>query len=117
MPLVQVFTSAPAPAAEAQKSLLSDLSRLLAQRFGKPERWVMTCLVPDLAMTFGGAPAPAAFVAVKNVGKMTSDDTTGLSAALCDRLSSGLGVARDRIYVEFTDAVGYLWGWNGETFG
>jgi hypothetical protein len=25
-------------------------------------------------------------------------------------------LARDRIYVEFTDAVGYLWGWNGETF-
>ena len=117
MPLVQVFTSAPAPAADAQKSLLSELSRLLAQRFGKPERWVMTCLVPDLAMTFGGAPAPAAFVAIKNVGKMTPDDTATLSSALCDRLSAGLGLARDRIYVEFTDAVGYLWGWNGETFG
>jgi phenylpyruvate tautomerase len=117
MPLVQVFTSAPAPAADAQKTLLADLSKLLAARFGKPERWVMTCLCPELAMTFGGAPAPAAFVAVKNVGKMSAADTTALSGALCDRLSAGLGVARDRIYVEFTDAVGYLWGWNGETFG
>jgi hypothetical protein len=77
----------------------------------------MTCLCADLAMTFGGTPAPAAFVAVKNVGKMTADDTNALSAARCDRLSPALGVARDRIYVEFTDAVGYLWGWNGETFG
>src|ERR1700744_958273 len=113
MPLCQVFTSAPAPAADAQKALLADLSKLLAERFGKPERWVMTCLVPQLAMTFGGAAAPAAFVAIKNVGKMTADDTRTLSAALCDRLAGGLGIARDRIYVEFADAVGYLWGWNG----
>ncbi len=117
MPLVQIFTSAPPPAPDAQSSLLGDLSKLLAARFHKPERWVMTCLCPDLAMTFGGTTAPAAFVAVKNVGKMTADDTTGLSAALCDRLSPALGVARDRIYVEFTDAAGYLWGWNGGTFG
>jgi phenylpyruvate tautomerase len=117
MPLVQVFTSAPAPAPEAQKALLGDLSKLLAARFGKPERWVMTCLQPGLGMTFGGTPAPAAFVAVKNIGKMTPDDTTRLSGEICDRLAPALGVARDRIYIDFADAVGYLWGWNGETFG
>ena len=117
MPLVQIFTSAPPPAAAEQNALLADLSKLLAARFHKPERWVMTCLCPNLAMTFGGTPAPSAFITVKNVGKMTADDTNGLSAALCDRVSAGLGVARDRIYIEFSDAAGYLWGWNGETFG
>jgi phenylpyruvate tautomerase len=117
MPLIQVFTSAPSPAADAQKALLADLSKLLAARFGKPERWVMTCLAPGLAMTFGGAPAPAAFVAVKNVGKMTAGDTETLSSEICGRLAAGLGVAHDRIYIEFADAVGYLWGWNGGTFG
>lgn len=117
MPLIQVFTSAPAPAAEAQKALLADLSKLLAVRFGKPERWVMTCLEAGLGMTFGGTPAPAAFVAVKNVGKMKADDTETLSGELCERLATGLGVARDRIYIEFVDAVGYLWGWDGGTFG
>ena len=117
MPLIQVFTSAPAPAADAQKALLADLSKLLAARFGKPERWVMTCLEAGLAMTFGGASAPAAFVAVKNVGKMTASDTETLSGELCERLATGLHVARDRIYIEFADAVGYLWGWDGGTFG
>ena len=82
MPLIQVFTSAPAPAADAQRALLADLSKLLAARFGKPERWVMTSLQPGVAMTFGGAPAPAAFVAVKNVGKMTADDTETLSSEI-----------------------------------
>lgn len=117
MPLIQVFTSAAAPAGDRQEALLSDLSRLLAAKFKKPERWVMTCLVPDLAMTFGGAPAPSAFVAVKNVGKMTPGETSDLSSDICDRLVAALGIARDRIYIDFADAVGYQWGWNGETFG
>jgi phenylpyruvate tautomerase PptA (4-oxalocrotonate tautomerase family) len=117
MPLVQVFTSARAPSAEGGAALLSDLSRLLAERFAKPERWVMTCLQPGLAMTFGGAPAPAAFVAVRNIGKMTPDDTAALSREICARLDKALGVPADRVYIDFADAVGYLWGWNGETFG
>ena len=107
----------PPPQAPKQQALLGELSRLLASRFGKPERWVMTCLVPGLAMTFGGTPAPAAFVAVKNIGKMSGDDTAGLSAAICEQLGKALGVAADRVYVHFEDAVDYLWGWNGGTFG
>jgi phenylpyruvate tautomerase len=117
MPLVQVFTSAAPPEASRQQALLGELSRLLAARFHKPERWVMTCLVPGLAMTFGGTPAPAAFVAVKNIGKMSGDDTAGLSAAICAELGKALGVAADRVYVHFEDAVDYLWGWNGGTLG
>jgi phenylpyruvate tautomerase PptA (4-oxalocrotonate tautomerase family) len=117
MPLIQVFTSAAPPAGDRGADLLGDLSRLLAKKFGKPERWVMTCLVPGLAMTFGGGAAPAAFVAVKNIGKMTPEDTASLSRAICDRLHSALDVAADRVYIDFADAVDYLWGWNGETFG
>lgn len=116
MPLIQVFTSVDRPS-DGGVALLSDLSSLLSGRFGKPERWVMTCLIPSLPMTFGATTAATAFAAVRNVGKMTPDDTAFLSGEICKRLSAGLGVARDRIYVEFTDAVGYLWGWNGETFG
>jgi phenylpyruvate tautomerase PptA (4-oxalocrotonate tautomerase family) len=117
MPLVQVFTSARPTTSGAQASLLAELSLLLSRRFGKPEQWVMTCLVPGLAMTFAGTTAPTAFVAVKNVGKMSPEDTAALSPALCELVGRALLVKPERIYVEFTDAVGHLWGWNGETFG
>jgi len=116
MPLIQVFTSADAPA-DGAKGLLGELSKLAAARFGKPERWVMTCLVPGLPMTFGGDGAPAAFVAVKNIGKMTPDDTAVLSKEICTRVSRALDVPTDRIYIDFADAVGAMWGWNGDTFG
>ena len=90
MPLIQVFTSVSPPAAEGAAALLADLSRLAAQQFGKPERWVMTCLVPGLTMTFGGSPGPAAFVAVKNIGTMTPDQTATLSKEICGRLEGAL---------------------------
>jgi phenylpyruvate tautomerase len=117
MPLIEVRTSAAAPEGAAVASLLGDLSRLLAKRFGKPERWVMTGLQAGLTMTFGGSSAPSAYVEVKNVGKMSPDDTTTLSAEICERLAAALGLSRDRVYIEFADVAGYLWGWNGETFG
>jgi phenylpyruvate tautomerase len=117
MPLCQVFTNVPAAASSVQQALLADLSGLLAAHFGKPERWVMTCLVPGVAMTFAGTSAPTAFVTVKNIGTMKPDETSALSQGLCARLEKALGVPCDRVYVEFADEVDYLWGWNGGTFG
>jgi phenylpyruvate tautomerase PptA (4-oxalocrotonate tautomerase family) len=117
MPLIQIFTSAPSPPPEARTALLRDLSRSLARHFGKPEQWVMTCLVPDLAMTFAGEARPACFAAVKNVGDLDPEATAAISSDLCSRISAGLGVASERVYIEFTPAKGWLWGWNGETFG
>ena len=116
MPLIQVFTSS-GPPTDGAKGLLGELSKLAAARFGKPERWVMTCLVPGLPMTFGGTGAPTAFVAVKNIGKMTADDTAVLSKEICARVSRALDVPTERIYIDFADAVGAMWGWNGYTFG
>ena len=116
MPLIQVFTSA-APDAAASDELLRELSAALAGHFEKPEKWVMTCIVPGLAMTFGGSGAPTCFAAVKNVGKLNPAKTAKLSADLSARLARGLGVPQDRIYLEFTEALGHLWGFDGGTFG
>ena len=116
MPLIQIFTSAPEPAAPVKDALLADLSRLLSQAFQKPERWSMTCLVPNLSMTLGGQPAPCCFVAVRNVGTMTPEQTTNLSSEICERLSAALTLPAARIYIEFSDVAAYLWGWNGQTF-
>ncbi len=78
----------------------------------------MTCLVPGVAMTFAGTSAPTAFVAVKNIGKMKPAETNALSEGLCAAPREGpRRAARPAVYVEFDDAVDYLWGWNGGTFG
>jgi phenylpyruvate tautomerase PptA (4-oxalocrotonate tautomerase family) len=116
MPLLHISTSNP-PAEELQRAqLLKDLSALVARLLGKPERYVMISLTAREHMLFGGSNAPACYAELKNVGTLTPDQTEELSKALCQELSRGLGVAQDRIYIEFTNAEGAMWGWNGGTF-
>ena len=68
MPLVNLFCSAPVPDATTKKQLLVSLSALLARELGKPESYVMTNLVPQCEMTFGGTDEPSCYVEVKNFG-------------------------------------------------
>src|SRR5689334_9667907 len=112
MPLLQVFTSSPPADPAGRSALLRELSGAMSGYFGKPERWVMTCIVPIQGMTFGGTEEPCCFAAVKNIGKMTPEQTRAISADLCGRLSRGLGVPSARIYIDFADAVDYLWGFD-----
>jgi len=117
MPLINVFTSADLPPADKVDALLKDLSSLLAKRFGKPEGYVMTSLVPRPRMTFAGTPAPACFVEIKNIGEIAPTLSRALSADVTSRLHAALGVPSDRIYLEMANVEGHLWGWNGDTFG
>jgi phenylpyruvate tautomerase PptA (4-oxalocrotonate tautomerase family) len=115
MPLIQIVSSAEPPAHDARARLLTTLSHLLAARFRKPERWVMTSLLPRAEMTFAGTTEPACYIEVKNIGTMSADDARHVSADVTRVLTEAFGVREDRIYIEFTDATGYLWGHAGDT--
>lgn len=117
MPLIKVQTSASRPAPAAAETLLKSLSASLAQHLGKPESYVMTALEPEVSMTFGGTTEPVCYVEIKSIGTMTPDKTRAMSQDFCQVLSSALGVPANRIYIEFADARGAMWGWNGSTFG
>jgi phenylpyruvate tautomerase PptA (4-oxalocrotonate tautomerase family) len=118
MPLLWLTTSAPPPLPDARQALYARLSRLLAQELRKPERYVMVTLGPRAEISFGAdAAAPACYAELKNVGTLSPERVAELSKLLCAEIATGLGVAQDRIYLEFTNADGAMWGWNGETFG
>ncbi len=117
MPLINLYSSAPSPAPETTRQLLTSLSSLLARELGKPESYVMTNLVPHTEMTFAGSFDPTCYAEIKNVGKFKPDQTERISGKVCDLITQSLGVPRSRIYIEFADATGYLWGFNGGTFG
>ena len=116
MPLIQVFTSAESPSPERASALLGELSKTLARELGKPERYMMTRLAPRSTMTFAGTSAPACYAELSNIGDLSEADTARLSDVLCRLLSEGLGVARDRIYLQFRNIEAYLWGYDGGTF-
>jgi phenylpyruvate tautomerase PptA (4-oxalocrotonate tautomerase family) len=115
MPLVKITSSATLND-DGKRALLGELSRLVAGRLGKPESYVMTAFDSAAVMTFAGTPEPAAYVELKSIGTFTPEATANLSSDLCQALEKALGVPAGRIYIEFADAKGYLWGHDGETF-
>jgi phenylpyruvate tautomerase PptA (4-oxalocrotonate tautomerase family) len=42
--------------------------------------------------------------------------TERLSKMLCDFVKEELNIPKNRVYIEFSDAPGKMWGWNGGTF-
>jgi phenylpyruvate tautomerase PptA (4-oxalocrotonate tautomerase family) len=117
MPLVSVTTSAKLPPEEKVRAFLRDLSSTVARLTHKPESYVMTCLVPRSAMTFGGTSDPCCLIEVKGIGGMGGGAPKELSEALCALVQGGLGVPGSRTYVVFADIPARLWGFDGSTFG
>ncbi|WP_035990905.1 phenylpyruvate tautomerase MIF-related protein [Leptolyngbya sp. KIOST-1] len=117
MPLIKVQTSIDSPDQTQVESLLKDLSASLATHLGKPESYVMTAFEAGVPMTFAGTTEPVCYVEIKSVGTMGSAKTSTMSQEFCAQLESALGVPKNRIYIEFADAQGAMWGWNGGTFG
>src|SRR5512138_522091 len=117
MPLLNLFSSAQRPDEPALGQALGSLSKLLAAELGKPERYVMIGLTPRLDMSFAGSREPACYAELKNVGGLSADKVEHLSAVLCDAIAKALAVPRNRIYIEFTNADGAMWGFDGGTFG
>jgi phenylpyruvate tautomerase len=116
MPLIKVQTSIPSPDKAQVQSLLKDLSARLASHLGKPESYVMTAFTADVPMTFAGTTDPVCYIEIKSVGTMGAK-TKAMSQDFCSQVESVLGVPKNRVYIEFADAAGAMWGWNGGTFG
>ncbi|RJQ46821.1 MAG: hypothetical protein C4528_06500 [Gammaproteobacteria bacterium] len=96
-------------------ALLKKLSKTVAQHLGKPESYVMVALEPPAPMLFAGTDAPLAYLELKSIG-LPQNKTTALSKTLCDLMHQELGISQERVYIEFSNATGPMWGWNGETF-
>jgi hypothetical protein len=117
MPLLNLFSSAKQPDEPALSQMLRSFSKLLATELSKPERYVMVGLAPRMDMSFAGSREPACYAELKNVGRLSPDKVEQLSGLLCDAIARALALPRDRIYIEFTNADGALWGFDGGTFG
>ena len=100
---------------ETAAVFLAKASSQVAQLLGKPERYVMVSLEQGCPMRFGGSAEPLAYLELKSIG-LPGAETGSLSAVLSDLVHQELGIPRDRIYIEFADASGPMWGWNGATF-
>jgi phenylpyruvate tautomerase len=117
MPLIKVQTSVSAPPGADVETMLKNLSSKLAKHLGKPESYVMTAFEPGISMTFGGTTDPVCYIEIKSIGTMQPEQTKAMSQDFCQQIHQSLGVAKNRIYIEYTDAQAAMWGWNSSTFG
>ncbi|MCG6134946.1 MAG: phenylpyruvate tautomerase MIF-related protein [Nostoc sp. LLA-1] len=117
MPLIKVQTSVSAPEKTEVEAMLKNLSGKLAKHLGKPESYVMTAFEAGVPMTFAGTTDPVCYIEIKSVGTMKPDQTKAMSQDFCQEINQSLGVPTNRTYIEFADAKGAMWGWNGATFG
>ncbi|MDJ0675449.1 MAG: phenylpyruvate tautomerase MIF-related protein [Calothrix sp. MO_167.B42] len=117
MPLIKVQTSVPTPTKSEIEAMLKSLSAKLAKHTGKPESYIMTAFESGVPMTFAGNTDPVCYLEIKSVGTMKPEQTKSMSQDFCQEINQTLGVPQNRIYIEFADARGAMWGWNGKTFG
>ena len=115
MPLLKLETTLPLPK-EKGKPLLAALSKAMAGATGKPEQYVMVT-VTQSTMLMSGKAGDAAFVDVRGIGGLNGETNGKLSQQICKLLKDSLGIAPDRVYLNFTEIEPGNWGWNGSTFG
>ncbi len=115
MPLIKLRTNV---SIENEKTpqVMSELSQLLANETGKPERYVMVEIEGGRNMLFGGSSEPLAYVECKSIG-LSASQAKSLSASISKVLNTRLQIAADRIYIEFSNCPAEFWGWNNSTFG
>ena len=114
MPYLQIQSNLTIANPQAEE-LLQRASTTVASELNKPEQYVMVVMAPTVPMLFAGENTPAVFMQLKSIG-LSESQTPGLSKALCNLAHDTLGVAADRVYIEFVDAPRKMWGWNGTTF-
>ncbi len=100
---------------DTQQALMEKLSQETARQLGKPERYVMIAIEPAASMLFAGNDTPLAYMELKSID-LPGNLTDALSQALCTLVSDTLGIASDRIYIEFSNAPRQMWGWDKGTF-
>nr|VFK52372.1 MAG: Phenylpyruvate tautomerase PptA, 4-oxalocrotonate tautomerase family [Candidatus Kentron sp. TC] len=114
MPYLEIRTNISVDSAKKQ-SVLANASSIIAERLGKPERYMMAAMDTDCAMLLGGGDQPLAFVELKGLG-LPESRTAELSGAICEVLFAELAIPQDRVYIIFSDIPRAMWGWNGGTF-
>jgi len=97
------------------EELLKKASTLLSEVLGKPEKYIMISYEVNQDMILGGTDDPLLYIELKSIG-FPENRAKVISKKLTELLSQETGTTADRMYIEFSNADGSMWGWNGSTF-
>ncbi len=112
MPFIQVNTSSKSVVDD--NLLQKEISQLVADLTGKPEKFVMTMIQSDTHLTFAGSDEPCCFIKLKSIGSI---EPSSMSKSICQLIASKTNIKTNRIYIEFIDVEASNWGFDSSTFG
>lgn len=110
MPCIRVSTNQKIDHATAQllKTAFGDAIELIP---GKSEKWLMCVFHQASDLWFQGTDEAAAYVEVAVFGKLDPVACENLTKAVTYIVNKTLGVAKERVYVKYSET--HYWGWNG----
>ena len=114
MPYLKIETNKIVDKSDEEK-LLKKTSAFTALLLNKPEKWIMVSIIHSASMVFDGSAQPTAYLELKSIG-LDQQKCAELSDKLCAFVRVELGISPDRVYIEFWDINGKMFGWNGGTF-
>ncbi len=98
-----------------REAFIPEAARFAARLLTKPEESVMVSLVSCAAMRFQANENPTAYVEFKSIG-LEREQCPEYAKAICEYLEFSLGIAPQRIYIEFADIDPKMFGWDKSTF-
>ncbi len=110
MPMINIKCSQEIPA-----DLLGELSTVLAETIGKPEKYVMV-VASKADMMMSGTAGDVVYAEVKSIGGLNRIVNHEITMKICVLFSDHLGIPAERTYVTFQSVERDHWGWNGTTF-
>jgi phenylpyruvate tautomerase len=114
MPYFKIETSQKLDDAVAEK-FSRDASAFLSGLLGKPQRVIMVSVAHGMAMMFNESTTPTAYLEIKSIGLMP-EKCPEYAKAVCDFIETAIHVPPDRVYIDFANINGKLFGWNKQTF-
>ncbi len=92
-----------------------DASAFLSGLLDKPQRVIMVSVVHSIAMMFNENTSPTAYLEIKSIG-LIPEKCPEYAKAVCGFIETAINVPSDRVYIDFADINGNMFGWNKQTF-
>ena len=113
MPYFSIETNKSIDKSSTQE-LMGLTSTFISELVGKPEQVLMVSIKPDTPLIFAGNDSPVAFVRLKSIG-LPKDRCSEFSESICGFVEKELGIPQDRVFIDFIELDGKMFGWNGKT--
>jgi len=100
-----------------KKSLMhTGLCEIVSKVLAKPVSYIMV-IIEKTDISMAGQCGNASYIELRSIGGITSKNTAAITEMVTNYVNKETGIPSERIFINFSDIPGSLWGWNGSTFG